>query len=84
MTGTFSPDGRYLAYADIDQGNRVFLLSPDDFQQLTSLEMDPTGAAWELFFSPDGTRLAATDGIEVRIWDVGDGAMLSVGKVECP
>jgi WD40 repeat protein len=84
MTGTFSPDGRYLAYADIDQGNRVFLLSPDDFQQLTSLEMDPTGAVWELFFSPDGTRLAATDGIEVRIWDVGEGAMLSVGKVECP
>jgi WD40 repeat protein len=84
MTGAFSPDGRFLAYADIAQGNRVFLLSPGDFQPDTSLEMNPEGGVWELFFSPDGSKLAATDGIEVRIWEVDGGELLAVGKIECP
>jgi hypothetical protein len=40
------------------------------------------GPVWELFFSPDSAMLAATDGIEVRIWQIPDGELLFVGTLE--
>ena len=42
------------------------------------------GPVWELFFSPDSSLLAATDGKEIRIWIVEDGTLLHVGKAACP
>jgi WD40 repeat protein len=82
MAVAYSPDGRYLAYSDIDDGNKVFLASPDASQILATLDQMQS-AIWEMFF-PDGSILAATDGVEVRIWGVEGRDLLFVGKTECP
>ena len=83
MAVTFSPDGKYLAYSDIDNSNKVYLTSPDDMQVIRTLE-GMQSPVWELFFSPNGSLLAATDGIEIRIWRAEDGALLYIGKPTCP
>jgi WD40 repeat protein len=84
MTVAFSPDGRILAYSDLDAGSRVNLLSTEGFQLASSLETNLSGPAWELIFSPDGSKLAVTDGIEVQVWRVAEDELLAVGKGECP
>ena len=82
MTVAFSPDGRYLAYSDVDDGN-VYLSSPDGAQILSTLGQ-MQAPVWELFFSPDGSLLAATDGVEIHIWQVEDGKLINIGKASCP
>jgi WD40 repeat protein len=84
MAFAFSPDGRYLAYSDIDEGSKVFLSSPDGAQTIRIMEGTPGGPVWELIFSPDSSMLASTDGAELRIWGVEDGRLLYVGKPACP
>jgi WD40 repeat protein len=83
MGAAFSPDGQYLAYSDIDDGNKVFLVSPDASQVIRTLD-GMQSPVWELFFSPDGSLLAATDGIEIRVWRAEDGALVYIGKTSCP
>ena len=83
MAVTYSPDGRVLAYADVDQGNKIFLASPDGSQVIRELE-GMQGPVWELFFSPDSSVLAATDGAEIRIWQAESGTLLAIGKTACP
>lgn len=83
MAVAFSPDGRYLAYSDIDDGNKVVLASPDGAQVIRVVGQ-MQGPVWELFFSPDGSLLTVTDGIEIRIWRVEDGTLLYIGKAACP
>jgi WD40 repeat protein len=83
MAVAYSPDGQYLAYSDIDDGNKVFLAAPDASQVLATVDK-MQAPVWEMFFSPDGSMLAATDGVEVRIWGVDGGDLLYVGKPECP
>lgn len=80
---TFSPDGKYLAYADISDNNAIVLGSPDGKQIIRTIE-GMQGPVWELFFSPDSSMLAATDGREIRIWRVEDGTLLYIGKASCP
>jgi WD40 repeat protein len=83
MAVAYSPDGRHLAYSDVDDANRVFLASPDASQVLATL--DPLESPiWEMFFSPNGSMLAATDGVEIRIWSVDGGILSYVGKPDCP
>jgi WD40 repeat protein len=83
MAVAFSPDGRYLAYSDVDDGNKVILASPDAARVIRTFER-MQGPVWELFFSPDGSLLAATDGVEIHIWRVRDGTLLYIGKPACP
>jgi WD40 repeat protein len=83
MAAAYSPDGQYLAYSDVDANNQVFLAPPD--AQDTSRVIDQMrGPVWELFFSPDSSLLAATDGIEIRVWRVSDGSIHIIGKQMCP
>jgi WD40 repeat protein len=83
MTIVFSPDGRYLAYADINDNNKVFLSKPDGSEIVRSMAGQKS-PLWELFYSPDGRLLAGYDGIEVRIWNVKDGSLEYIGKAACP
>lgn len=83
MAVAYSPDGRYLAYSDIEKGNSVFLTSPDGQAVVAELR-GMQGPVWQLFFSPDGSMLAVSDGISIGIWRVEDGKLLNVGKSACP
>ncbi len=83
MAVTFSPDGKYLAYSDVDDGNKVLLVTPDSTRVIRTFE-GMYSPVWELFFSPDGSLLAATDGVEIHIWRVEDGKLLYIGKTACP
>lgn len=82
MAVAFSPDGHYLAYSDINDNNNVTLVSPDGKQIIRTIE-GTQGPIFVLFFSPDGSLLAATDGIEIRIWQASTGRLLIVGKATC-
>ena len=83
MAIAYSPEGKYLAYSDVDDSNKVVLASPDGAQIVTPLGQMQS-PIWELFFSPDGSRLAATDGVEIHIWQVEDGKLSYIGKPACP
>ena len=83
MAITFSPDGQYLAYSDIEDGNTIVLASPDGSQIIRTLG-SLQGPVWEIFFSPDGSLLATSDGLTIPIWHAEDGELLYIGKRECP
>jgi WD40 repeat protein len=79
---TFSPDGRYLAYALVGETNDIILASPDGAQTMRTLPGNGL-PLWEMVFSPDGSRLVS-GGVEIHVWQVQDGTLLSVGKSDCP
>jgi WD40 repeat protein len=80
---TYSPDGRFLAYSDVDDHNKVILATPDGKRNIREIE-GMQGPVWELFFSPNSSLLAATDGQDIRIWQVQDSRLLYIGKSACP
>ena len=82
MAVAFSPDGRYLAYSDVNDGNKVTLASPDAAQVFRTIE-GMQSPFWELFFSPDASLLAATDCREIHVWRVEDGALFFTEKIAC-
>ncbi len=83
MAVAFSPDGQYLAFSNIDNGNEVILASADTGHYLRSIDAMQS-PVWELTFSPDSSLLAITDGTEIHVRTVKDGAMVAVGKSACP
>ncbi len=83
MAITFSPDGRYLAYSDVDAANNVILADADTAQYIRQLDQMQS-PMWDLLFSPDGSLLAIMDGMSIHIRQVSDGALLAVGKSACP
>ena len=83
MAVAFSPDGNYLAYADIDDSSKIFI-STVDGSKIVRVLTGHQGPVWALFFSPDSQLLAFTDGSEIQIWRVADGSLRFVGKAACP
>lgn len=83
MATIFSPDGRFLAYGEIGEKNKVVVSTPDGAQKIRILDglVGPTGI---LFFSPDSSLLLASDWVETRIWRVDDGQLMFIGKSSCP
>jgi hypothetical protein len=79
MAVAYSPDGKYLAYADI---NNLVLSSPDGSKIIRSLSGHQT-PIFRLLFSPDSSLLVSADDLEMRVWQVEDGELLAVGKREC-
>jgi WD40 repeat protein len=82
MAFAFSPDGRFLAYSDIDDDYNVTIRSLPEIDEARALEKSQ-GASYELFFSPDGTLLASA-GAGIRIWKVETGQLAYIGKEACP
>jgi WD40 repeat protein len=65
VTASFSPDGRQVATVTSDGYARLFAL--DDPVEPLALRTH-AGRMGQLAFSPDGTRLATADDIDVRVW----------------
>ena len=80
MAATFSPDGKMLAYADL---NNIVISTPDGGQTLRTLEGHQS-PIFELVFSPDNAVLVSADDMEIRIWRMEDGELLAIGKSACP
>ncbi|NDJ77040.1 MAG: hypothetical protein GYB65_12365 [Chloroflexi bacterium] len=69
----FSPDGDMLAVGYMNQNVDVWDLASGE--QRAALTTDDQ--VWDVAFSPDGTRLASTDGDLVHVWDVASGEPLA-------
>lgn len=65
---SFAPDGRHLATAQPGGELRIFELGADKASlELKANEEEAIGA---LTLSPDGSRLAASQGLVIRVWDM--------------
>ena len=62
----FSPDGKTLAWTDIDSCIRLYDIANQEVQTLCGYP----GPRNELSFSPDGGKLASNGFLVVTIWDV--------------
>lgn len=79
-----SPDGKFMAYSDLDvDGNNVVVLRDLEDQQLVETLTGHTGLIWKLFFSDDGSLLVSTSN-DIRLWQVEDGKLLYEFIVTCP
>lgn len=73
-SATFSPDGSLFAFSD--GSIHVWRLDLNDGATITSQEiLNIPGGAY-VKFSPDGQRLAAVSGNEVKVWDASTGREL--------
>jgi WD40 repeat protein len=83
LAATFSPDGKFLAYSDVNNHNQVVLRSANG-QQVIRTMAGPPSPMWDLFFSPDSSLLAGNDDTQIQVWRVEDGKLLYIGKATCP
>jgi WD40 repeat protein len=70
----YSPDGRRLATASQDATVKIWDTATGGL--LRTLPGAARVGFWGLAFSPDGTRLAASDQFTVRVWDAASGVNL--------
>ena len=82
-TPVFSPDGKHVAFVQIQSGMMKLLVAAADLRGARVLDSQPTGLS-HLLWSPNGTSLAYTAGSGFDIWIVSasDGAprRLTTGK----
>jgi WD40 repeat protein len=72
----FSPDGKRLASASLDQTGRLW---DGETGQPIAVLRGHTGPVNDVTFSPDGTRLVtASDDHTLRLWDAGSGDLITV------
>ena len=66
----FSPDGRLVVV--IDPNKVLELIEAETGRTLARLTSPDLGEAWEVTFSPDGSRLVVStrDGPAVHVWDL--------------
>jgi WD40 repeat protein len=83
MALSYSPDGRFLVYWDVQGNNEITFLSSDGSNSILALPTDGM-MVWTFIFSPDNTLLVAATNTETRIWRLADGVMLFIGKPACP
>jgi hypothetical protein len=62
----------------------VIVLASPDASTVVGVVDRMEAPIWELFFSPDGSLLLATDSTEIRVWDVPRGPLRFVGRPACP
>jgi WD40 repeat protein len=75
---TFSPDGLYLAAAEMGAALRVWLVASGEQAALWQAAEDPKVYLWNAAFSPDGSRLAAVSSRGwVYLWSFPGGQLLS-------
>jgi WD40 repeat protein len=78
----FSPDGRRLASSTAASPTTIWVLAEPARPPV--LLPDSTDTADDLAFSPDGTRLVATDTGRVRAWPVTGGPPVVLGRMRDP
>jgi elongation factor Tu len=74
----FTPDGGHLALGD--EGKRVNIWRLADKKKIVSL--DHQSRIWSLEFSPDGSKLASSDGLTIRVWRWQDDTDNLVARLE--
>ena len=79
----FSPDGKFMAYSDVDiNGNNLIQVRSMVDQQLVQTLMGHMGLIWKLFFSTDGSMLVSNSN-DIRVWRTSDGKLLHEFIVTC-
>lgn len=72
-----SPDGKYVAFGgQYSSTSSVSIWDTKNATQVRSVSLDTNGAIGSLAWSPDGSRLAGTDGTYVYVWNVANGSRL--------
>jgi WD40 repeat protein len=78
----WSPDGQVMASTSVGPENKaVKLWNAESGRELRRLQLEKAGRRWAAF-SPDGKRIACTDGNGVRVWDVASGEQLPLAIEE--
>ena len=77
LADTISPDGRWAAWSEYENGSKIILFDLDAGKAALTL-VPPFPTVMRVAFTPDGRRILATerDGSSMMLWDTANGAMV--------